>query len=111
MLLAREFVSYLSKQLVKRLTAGVIETSAPDAVAEKIAVVITGELAVEDKLNDEVRDLLSQYACLLYTSRLSLAYYYARISSIRLHSFESITSMSRTRPQTSPANPFRLVLF
>ena len=33
MLLAREFVSYLSKQLVKRLTAGVIETSAPDAVA------------------------------------------------------------------------------
>ena len=40
MLLAREFVTYISKQLVKRLSAGVIETSSPDLVAEKIAIVI-----------------------------------------------------------------------
>ena len=62
MLLAREFVSYISKQLVKSLTPGTIETSNPDLVAEKIAVVISEELAVEDRLNDEVRDLLSQYS-------------------------------------------------
>jgi hypothetical protein len=31
-------------------------------VAEKIAEVISEELAVEDRLNDEVRDLLSQYS-------------------------------------------------
>src|SRR4029079_329494 len=34
----------------------------PDSVAEKIATVISDELAVEDRLNDEVRDLLSQYS-------------------------------------------------
>jgi hypothetical protein len=62
MLLAREFVSYISKQLVKSLTAGTIETSSPDLVAEKIDEVIGEELAVEDRLNDEVRDLLSQYS-------------------------------------------------
>ena len=62
MLLAREFVSYISKQLVKSLTPGTIETSNPDLVAEKIAEVICEELAVEDRLNDEVRDLLSQYS-------------------------------------------------
>jgi hypothetical protein len=62
MLLAREFVAYLSRQLVKRLTPGVIETTTPDAVAEKVAEVVSGELAVEDRLNDEVRDLLSQYS-------------------------------------------------
>ena len=62
MLLAREFVSYISKQLVKSLTPGTIETPTPDLVAEKIAVVISEELAVEDRLNDEVRDLLSQYS-------------------------------------------------
>ncbi len=62
MLLAREFVSYISKQLVKSLTPGTIETSNPDLVAEKIAEVISEELAVEDRLNDEVRDLLSQYS-------------------------------------------------
>ena len=62
MLLAREFVSYISKQLVKSLTPGTIETSNPDVVAEKIAEVISEELAVEDRLNDEVRELLSQYS-------------------------------------------------
>jgi hypothetical protein len=62
MLLAREVVSYISKQLVKSLTPGTIETSSPDLVAEKVAEVISDELAVEDRLNDEVRDLLSQYS-------------------------------------------------
>ena len=62
MLLAREFVAYLSRQLVKKLTPGVIETTAPDLVADKVAGVINEELAVEDRLNDEVRDLLSQYS-------------------------------------------------
>ena len=62
MLLAREVVSYISKQLVKNLTPGTIETSNPLLVADKIAEVISEELAVEDRLNDEVRDLLSQYS-------------------------------------------------
>jgi hypothetical protein len=38
-----------------------IETPHPDIVAERLAEVITEELAVEDRLNDEVRDLLGQY--------------------------------------------------
>jgi hypothetical protein len=72
MLLAREFVAYISKQLVKSLTPGTIETSNPDLVAEKIAEVISEELAVEDRLNDEVRDLLSQYS--EYMRRESVSY-------------------------------------
>jgi hypothetical protein len=62
MLLAREFVSYVARQLVKKLSPGVIETSNPDAVVEKVSELISEELAVEDRLNDEVRDLLSQYS-------------------------------------------------
>ncbi len=62
MLLAREFVSYIARQLVQKLTPGTIETSNPDIVVEKVAEVISEELAVEDRLNDEVRDLLSQYS-------------------------------------------------
>src|ERR1039458_10499837 len=72
MLLAREFVAYLSRQLVKKLTAGVIETTMPDVVAQKTADVINEELAVEDRLNDEVRDLLSQYS--EYMRRESVSY-------------------------------------
>jgi hypothetical protein len=62
MLLAREFVTYISKQLVKSLMPGMIEAPNPDLVAERIEAVITEELSAEDRLNDEVRDLLSQYA-------------------------------------------------
>ena len=62
MLLAREFVAYLSRELVKKLTSGAIETHNPQAVSELIAGIITEELAVEDRLNDEVRDILQQYS-------------------------------------------------
>jgi uncharacterized protein len=62
MLLAREFVSYISRKLVQSLTPGTIETSNPEFVAARIAEVISEELAVEDRLNDEVRDLLSEYS-------------------------------------------------
>jgi uncharacterized protein len=61
MLLAREFVAYLSRQIVNRLTPGILETPNPDLVAGKISDVITEELEIEDRLNDEVRDLLDQY--------------------------------------------------
>jgi uncharacterized protein len=62
MLLAREFVAYVSRQLVAKLAPSIIETPTPDLVAQKIADLISEELAVEDRLNDEVRDLLSQYS-------------------------------------------------
>jgi hypothetical protein len=62
MLLAREFVAYISRQLVSRLSPGTIETPNPVLVSEKINEIISEELSAEDRLNDEVRDLLSQYS-------------------------------------------------
>src|SRR5260221_11569633 len=62
MLLSREFVSYLSRQLVRRLTPRTIETANPQTAADFIADVIEEELHVEDRLKDEVRDLLDQYS-------------------------------------------------
>src|SRR6185437_3188579 len=62
MLLAREFVGYLSRQLVNRLSPAFFEISNPAVAAGAIAEVIDEELSVEDRLNDEVRDLLDQYS-------------------------------------------------
>jgi hypothetical protein len=62
MLLAREIIAYMSRQLVKKLTPQIIETSHPEAVTELISNTITEELAVEDRLNDEVRELLADYS-------------------------------------------------
>ena len=62
MLLAREFIDYVSRQIVKNLTPQWIEITDPGVAAGFISSVIEEDLAVEDQLNDEVRDLLSQYS-------------------------------------------------
>src|SRR3954454_6160841 len=62
MLLPREFVAYLARQIVRRLSPATIETSAPDRVIELVNNLITEELNAEDALNDEVRDLLEDYS-------------------------------------------------
>src|SRR5579864_2051247 len=61
MLLAREFVSYLSRQIVRKLSPQVLETPNTAAVIELIDPTISEELAIEDRLNEEVREILSQY--------------------------------------------------
>jgi hypothetical protein len=62
MLLSREFIAYISRELVKRQTPHLFEVHSPEAAVETIGGVIQGELAVEDHLNDEVREILSQYS-------------------------------------------------
>jgi hypothetical protein len=62
MLLAREFVAYLSRQLVSRLTPHIIEASDIPTATELVAGIITDELSAEDQLNDEVREILSEYS-------------------------------------------------
>ena len=60
-LLAREFVDYVTRQIVKKLTPQWIETTDAQVAAAFIANVIEQDLAIEDSLNDEVREMLSQY--------------------------------------------------
>ena len=81
MLLAREFIAYLSRQLVARLTPGIIETSDTQAASATIAGIIEEELAVEDRLNDEVRDLLSQYSDYMRENSVSYQEMFRRIKN------------------------------
>jgi hypothetical protein len=62
MLLSREFIAYIAREIVKRLTPKVIETNNPQNAVSTIAQVIEEDLAVEDRLNEEVREILSQYS-------------------------------------------------
>lgn len=81
MLLPREFISYLSRQLVRRLTPGVIETPDPAAATEFFTAQITNELAAEDKLNDEVRQILDQYSEYMRKEGVSYAEMFRRIKN------------------------------
>jgi hypothetical protein len=62
MLLAREFVDYISRQTIRKLSPLWLETTDIQVAAEFMASIIEEDLAVEDQLNDEVREVLSQYS-------------------------------------------------
>jgi len=95
MLLAREFISYLARQLVKKLTPQIIETSHPEAVTELISNIITEELAVEDRLNDEVRDLLSQYSDYMRREGVSYQEMFRRIKNTLISQRKVIRASGR----------------
>ena len=62
MLLAREFVDYISRQTIRKLSPLWIETTDVQVASEFMSGIIEDDLAVEDQLNDEVREMLSQYS-------------------------------------------------
>src|SRR6185369_7218773 len=95
MLLAREFVTYISKQLIKSLSPAMLETPSPDVVAERIAAVITEELEVEDRLNDEVRDLLSQYSEYMRREGVSYQEMFRRIKNTMITQRKVIRASGR----------------
>jgi hypothetical protein len=63
MIFSKEYVAYLGREVSKRLIqAEMIETSHQPLVAERITANLTDELAIEDRINDEVRLILDAYA-------------------------------------------------
>jgi hypothetical protein len=81
MLLPRELIGYLSRQLVSKLSPQVIETTHPDGVSELISNLIVEELQVEDRLNEEVREILSQYSDYMRREGVSYQEMFRRIKN------------------------------
>src|ERR1700685_2977032 len=95
MLLSREFISYLSRQLVKRMTPQIIETSSADSSAEMISHLIEEELQVEDRLNEEVRELLSQYSDYMRREGVSYQEMFRRIKNTLISQRKVIRASGR----------------
>ncbi|PYQ16392.1 MAG: DUF507 domain-containing protein, partial [Acidobacteria bacterium] len=56
-------IQFISRKIVKTLVAeGKLEVDDATRVMESLARVIADELAVEDRLNEEVREVLVQHA-------------------------------------------------
>jgi hypothetical protein len=95
MLLAREFIGYLSRQLVARLSPRVIETTDINAASAAIAQIIEEELAVEDRLNEEVRDVLSQYEDYMRREGVSYQEMFRRIKNTLINQRKVIRASGR----------------
>jgi hypothetical protein len=63
MLLSKEYVGYLARELTKKLIAGeIIETEKVPAVNERVHAAMLDEFGLEDRINDEVRVILEAYS-------------------------------------------------
>lgn len=62
MLIQRDYVGYMAAEVVKKLVQGeLIEAKNVDAVILRVRQQMNEELSVEDKINEEVRQLLTQH--------------------------------------------------
>ena len=95
MLLAREFVDYVSRQIVRKLTPQWIETTDNQVAAEFIATVVEEDLSVEDRLNDEVRELLSQYSDYMRREGVSYQEMFRRIKNTLISQRKVIRASGR----------------
>ena len=63
MLLSRDYVSYMAKEVVKRLVAAkMIETKSVEKLTTQVRQVMADEITVEDRVNEEVREILAKYS-------------------------------------------------
>ena len=63
MSLQKEFILYLSKRIVDQLIKReMIETKTPASLQERVLSVLEEEMSQEDKVNEEVRGILKDYA-------------------------------------------------
>jgi hypothetical protein len=95
MLLAREFVGYLSRQIVRKLTPQTIETPNPQAVIDLIESIIVEELSTEDRLNEEVREILGQYSDYMRREGVSYQEMFRRIKNTLISQRKVIRASGR----------------
>ena len=63
MLFSKDYVGYLAREITKKLIAGeFIETSNEQEVRDRLNAALLEELALEDRINDEVRMILETYS-------------------------------------------------
>lgn len=84
MLLPREFVAYLSRQIVEKHTPTTFESTDAAATYETIHTVIVEELSAEDQLNDEVRAMLEEYSDYMRREGISYQEMFRRIKNTLL---------------------------
>lgn len=72
MLLSRDYVGYMAKEVVKRLVAAkMIEVKNADTITQQVRQVMAEEVTIEDRVNEEVREILAKYSEEMRTSGVS----------------------------------------
>jgi len=63
MILSKEYVAYMARQVTKQLLKGdFIEAPDEAALLQRVHSALLEEMSLEDRINDEVRAILEQYS-------------------------------------------------
>jgi hypothetical protein len=82
MLLSRDFVGYMAKEVVKRLVAGkMIETKDAESLSQQVRQVMADEVTVEDRLSEEAREILARYSEEMRRTGVSYQDMYKKVKS------------------------------
>lgn len=95
MLIPKEFVSYLARQLAAKLPANLIEISNPDAIVGLVDAIILEELTVEDRLNEEVRGILEEYTVYMSNNGISYSEMFRKIKNQLLQQRKIVRASGR----------------
>lgn len=80
MLLSRDYVGYMAKEIVKRLVSGqMIEVKNAENTTQQVRQVMAEEVTIEDRLNEEVREILAKYSEEMRTNGVSYQEMYKKV--------------------------------
>lgn len=72
MLLNRDLVGHMAAETLKKLVEGeMVEVKAPEAIVPRLRQAMLEELTVEDRINDEARQILIQHQDQMRNSGIS----------------------------------------
>ena len=70
MILNRSFISYMARELARRLGKESLQVNDPQPLRERFENVLIDELSLEDEINAEARELLNQYTDYMRRQRI-----------------------------------------
>jgi len=80
MLINRDYVSHMASEVVKQLVEGeLVEIKSPEVVTQRVRQRMMEELTVEDRLNDEVREILTQHQDQMRSTGVSYQEMYKKV--------------------------------
>ena len=91
MILSKEYVGYLAREITKKLVnTEFIETSDLKAATDRVNAAMADEMAVEDRINDEVRVILQAYSEEMRTSGASYQEMFKKVKNELVRKYKAV---------------------
>lgn len=95
MILPHPFTHYMARELTRRLAKEACQVRQPETMTEAFDKIILDELAIEEAINAEARELLNQYGDFMRTNEISYQQMFNKVKRQILEERNVISAKSR----------------